>query len=479
MGEILAPDICVIGAGSGGLTAAAAAAQFGVPVVLVEKGLMGGDCLNYGCVPSKALLAAARAAHSQGNASVFGLADVAPEIDFAGVHRHVREVIDAIAPNDSVERFTALGVRVIAGEARFKDADTVVVSLDRGNYEIRARRFVVATGSSPLIPEIPGLEKAGYLTNETIFDLTERPGRLIVIGGGPLGMELAEAYRRLGAEVTVLEAARVLSREDPELATVVRDALRREGVVVHEKARVVGVERKVDGGIQARAETEAGALVVEGTHILVAAGRIANVDGLDLAKAGIAFDRNGIKVDRRLRSANRRVYAIGDVVGGPQFTHVANYHAGLVLRALLFRLRAVENALIVPRVTYTEPELAHVGLTEEEARKAHGGVRVLTAPYAENDRAQAERRTEGFIKLVVGRRGRILGVSIVGAGAGDMIGFWALALSKKMTVRDIVGYVAPYPTMGEIGKRAALTYFSDATRSGGVRWLVGFLRRFG
>jgi pyruvate/2-oxoglutarate dehydrogenase complex dihydrolipoamide dehydrogenase (E3) component len=479
MTEILTPDICVIGAGSGGLTVAATAARFGVPVVLVEKGLMGGDCLNFGCVPSKALIAAAKAAHRQRNASAFGVADVVAEIDFAGVHRHVREAIDAIAPNDSVERFTALGVRIVAGEARFRDADTVVVPSEEGEYEIRARRFVVATGSSPFIPEIPGLKRIGYLTNETIFDLTERPGHLIVIGGGPLGMELAEAYRRLGADVTVLEAAGVLSREDLELAAVVRDALRREGVVIHEKARVVGVERKTDGGMRVDAEASTGALTVEGTHLLVSAGRTANVEGLDLEKAGVAFDRNGIKVDRRLRSTNRRVYAIGDVVGGPQFTHAANYHAGLVLRALLFRLPVAEDRLIVPRVTYTDPELAHVGLTEEEARKAHGAVRVLKSPYAENDRAQVERRTEGFIKLVVGRRGRILGVSIVGAGAGDMIGFWALALSKKMGVRDIVGHVVPYPTMGEIGKRAALAYFADATRSGWVRRLVGFLRRFG
>jgi pyruvate/2-oxoglutarate dehydrogenase complex dihydrolipoamide dehydrogenase (E3) component len=239
------------------------------------------------------------------------------------------------------------------------------------------------------------------------------------------------------------------------------------------------VEHKADGGTRVRAEADTGALAVDGTHILMAAGRIANVGGLDLAKAGVAFDSKGIKVDRRLRSTNRRVYAIGDVAGGPQFTHAASYHAGLVLRAVLFRLPAAANRLIVPRVTYTEPELAHVGLTEKEARKAHGAVRVLKSPYSGNDRAQAERQTEGFIKLVVGRRGRILGVSIVGAGAGDMIGLWALTLSKRLGVRDIVGHVAPYPTMGEIGKRAALAYFSDATRSGWVRRLVGFLRRFG
>jgi pyruvate/2-oxoglutarate dehydrogenase complex dihydrolipoamide dehydrogenase (E3) component len=479
MSETLTPDICVIGAGSGGLTVAAAAAQFGVPVVLVEKGLMGGDCLNHGCVPSKALIAAAKAAHGRRTGSPFGIADVDPEIDFAGVGRHVREVIEAIAPNDSVERFTALGVEIVQGEARFKDDRTIAVATGRGDREIRARRFVVATGSSPFIPEIPGLEDAGYLTNKTIFDLAERPGHLIVVGGGPVGMELAQAHRRLGAEVTVLEADRVLSREDPELAAVVRDVLRREGVVIREKARVVGVERTADARVRAIAEAEGGALAVEGTHMLVAAGRRPNVEGLGLAKAGIAFDGGGIKVDRLLRTSNRRVYAVGDVAGGPQFTHVANYHAGLVLRALLFRLPARENRLILPRVTYTDPELAHVGMTEEEARKAHGVVRVLKSPYAGNDRAQAERRTEGFVKLVVGPRGRLFGVSIVGASAGETIGFWTLALSKKMGARDIAGHVAPYPTMGEIGKRAALDYFTDATRSGWARRLIRFLRVFG
>jgi pyruvate/2-oxoglutarate dehydrogenase complex dihydrolipoamide dehydrogenase (E3) component len=476
---VLRPDICVIGAGSGGLTVAAAAAQFGVPVVLVEQALMGGDCLNFGCVPSKALLAAANAAHRQRHAAAFGIADVVPQIDFARVSQHVRKVIEAIAPNDSVERFTALGVEVVKAEARFKDESTVVAVTGDGNREIRARRFVVATGSSPAVPEIRGIEEAGYLTNETVFDLAARPGHLIVVGGGPVGMELAQAHRRLGAEVTVLEADKVLSREDPELAAVVRDALRREGVAVHEKARVAGVERMADARVRVTVETEGGALAVEGTHILVAAGRRPNVEGLDLAKAGIVFDGGGIKVDRFLRTSNRRVYAIGDVAGGPQFTHVANYHAGLVLRALLFRLPARENRLILPRVTYTDPELAHVGLTEEEARKVHGTVRVLRSPYAGNDRAQAERRTEGFVKLVAGRRGRLLGVSIVGASAGEMIGFWALALSRKMGVRDVIGHVAPYPTMGEIGKRAALAYFTDATRNAWVRWLVGFLRRFG
>ncbi|MGN6466360.1 MAG: dihydrolipoyl dehydrogenase family protein [Rhizobiaceae bacterium] len=479
MATTLTPDICVIGAGSGGLSVAAAAAQFGVPVVLVEKGRMGGDCLNFGCVPSKALLAAAKTAERQRHASAFGIADVAPKIDFAEVNRHVRAVIGAIEPNDSVERFTALGVEVVKGEARFRDERTVVVTTAEGEREIRARRFVVATGSSPLVPAIPGLHGAGYLTNETVFDLTALPPRLIVVGGGPVGMELAQAHRRLGAEVTVLEAGRALGREDPEAAAVVVAALRREGVAVHEGARVTKVEKRPDGGVLVTAEAAGSVISVEGTHLLLAAGRRANVEGLDLGKAGIAFDRRGIKVDSGLRSTNRRVYAIGDVAGGPQFTHVANYHAGLVLRALLFRLPARENRLILPRVTFTEPELAQAGLTEPEARKVFARVRVVKWPYAENDRAQTERRTEGFVKLLAGPRGRILGVSIVGASAGEMIGFWALALSKKMSVRDIIGHVAPYPTMGEIGKRAALAYFADATRSGPIRRIVRFLRLFG
>ncbi len=475
MTDLLRPDICVIGAGSGGLTVAAAAAAFGVPVVLIEKGKMGGDCLNYGCVPSKALLAAGRAAHQQRHSAPFGVAGSDPQINFGKINRHVHEIIDAIAPNDSVERFTALGVHVIKGEARFKDKRTVIV----GDLEIRARRFVLATGSSPLVPPIPGLEVVDTLTNETIFDLTRRPGHLIVIGGGPIGMELAQAHRRLGADVTVLEASTVLAKDDPELAALVMRSLRRDGVVIREGEKVTRVERHGKSGVRVHVEGAEGAAFVDGTHLLVAAGRAADVDGLDLGKAGIAFDRKGVKVTAKMRSTNARVYAVGDVAGGLQFTHVANYHAGLVIRALLFRLPAREDRMILPWVTYTDPELAHVGMNEAQAMKAHGKVRILRWPYAENDRAQAERKTEGFIKLVTNKRGRILGVSIVGANAGEMMNFWALAISRKMGVRDIAGYVAPYPTMGEIGKRAAIAYFADATKKRLVRGAVRFLRMFG
>jgi pyruvate/2-oxoglutarate dehydrogenase complex dihydrolipoamide dehydrogenase (E3) component len=475
MVKILDPDICVIGGGSGGLSVAAAAAAFGVRVVLVEKGKLGGDCLNYGCVPSKALIAAAKQAHVMREGAAFGVAAVEPQVDFQAVHRHIHEVIASIAPNDSAERFTALGVRVIKAEARFKDRRTLIA----GDAEIRARRFVIATGSSPLIPPILGLDTVAYLTNETIFDLRRLPGHLIIIGGGAIGMELAQAYRRLGARVSVIEAQSALGKEDPELAAVVLAQMQKEGVGICEHARVAEVEPRGKTGVRVHVETEAGTQTIDGTHLLVAAGRTANVAGLDLDKAGIAYDRSGLKLGKALRTTNRRVYAIGDAAGSLQFTHVANYHAGLVVRAMLFRLPARENKQIIPRVTFTDPELAQVGFSEDEARKLRLPIRVLRWPYAENDRAQAERRTQGHIKMITSARGRILGVSIVGANAGEMINIWALALSKGLKTSDIARSVAPYPTMGEIGKRAAITYFTPFTRGKAVRRLIRFLRLFG
>ncbi|TKT75094.1 FAD-dependent oxidoreductase [Aquamicrobium sp. LC103] len=475
MTSTLTPDICVIGAGSGGLSVAAAAASFGVSVVLVEKARMGGDCLNYGCVPSKALIAAARRAEAMRSAGPFGIAGVEPEIDFAKVNRHVHGVIAAIAPNDSVERFTALGVRVIETEARFRDARTLIA----GDHEICARRFVIATGSSPAIPPIPGLDKVEFLTNETIFDLADRPERLLVIGGGAIGTELAQAFRRLGSEVTLVEAAAVLGREDPELAAHVVDQLRAEGVKIFEHAKISSVERRDEAGIRVRISGKDGEHLLEGTHLLVAIGRKPVTASLGLDAAGIEHSPRGITVDAGLRTTNRRIYAIGDVAGGPQFTHAANYHAGLVLRSILFRMPVRENHVAIPRVTFTDPELAHVGLSEADARQAGKRISVLRWPYSENDRAQTERKTEGLIKLIVGRRGRILGASIVGADAGEMINMWALAISRRMKVGALAGYVAPYPTMSEIGKRAAITYFINATRKPIVRRLVRCLRIFG
>ena len=475
MPELLTPDICVIGAGSGGLTVAAAAAAFGVSVVLIEGGKMGGDCLNYGCVPSKAIIAAAKTAQTMRHADVFGIKSVEPEVNFGRVHDHVHSVIGAIAPNDSVERFTALGVRVIEAYGKFTDRKTVVA----GDYEIKARRFVVATGSRALVPPIPGLDRVDYLTNESLFDQTRRPGHLIVVGGGPIGMEMAQAHRRLGSDVTVIEAFKALGKDDPELASIVLDRIREDGVDIREGTKVVSVEPRGKTGVRVIVDADGEQSHVDGTHLLVAAGRAANVDNLGLEEAGIDFDRKGIKVTRALRTTNSHVYAIGDVAGGLQFTHVAGYHAGLVVQSILFRLPGRENRDIIPWATYTDPELAHVGLTEEEARKRHRDIAILRWPYAENDRAQAERKTTGLVKMVTDKRGRILGASIAGANAGEMINMFALAVSKKMKAGDLRGFIAPYPTMTEITKRAATSFAAPMTRKPSVRRVIGWLRAFG
>jgi pyruvate/2-oxoglutarate dehydrogenase complex dihydrolipoamide dehydrogenase (E3) component len=472
MTETLRPDICVIGAGSGGLSVAAAAAAFGVPVVLIEKARMGGDCLNTGCVPSKSLIAAAKRARIIAEAPAFGVATQGVQIDFQRVHDHVHEVIAAIAPNDSKERFTGLGVRVIEGAARFSDPETVVV----GEIEIKARRFVIATGSSAAVPPIAGLDVTPYLTNETIFDLTARPDHLIVIGGGPIGLELAQAFRRLGSAVTVLEAAEALSRDDPECAAVVIDQLAREGVSIRSGVKIARVEPASSVRVVLGGEHEE---TIEGSHLLVATGRRPAVDGLGLDEAGIKYERKGIVVDKGLRTTNKKVYAIGDVAGGLQFTHAANYHAGLVIRNALFRLPVKANDDIIPRVTFTDPELAHVGLTEAEAKQRGHAINVLRWPYHENDRAQAERATRGHIKVVTSKRGKILGATIVGAEAGELIATWALAISQNLNIRAFLGVVLPYPTLAEIGKRAAITYFNPSLTKPWVRRIIRILRRLG
>ena len=472
MAERLTPDICVIGAGSGGLSVAAAAAAFGVPVVLIEKGKMGGECLNTGCVPSKSLIAAGKRARAIADAAAFGVSTPAAEIDFAEVHRHVHGVIAAIAPNDSKERFNGLGVRVIEGAARFKDRGTVVVDAT----EIAARRFVVATGSSPALPPIAGLDRVPFLTNETVFDLTTRPEHLIVIGAGPIGLELAQAFRRLGSAVTVVEAAEPLAHEDKECAAIVLDALAREGIAIRSQVAVARVEAT---GAKVKVVLGDGGAAIEGSHLLIATGRKANTEGLALDAAGIACDRNGIVVNKGLRTSNRRVYAIGDVAGRGQFTHLANYHAGLVIRNALFRLPVKVNADLVPRVTFTDPELAHVGLTETEARSRRITIRVLRWPYHENDRAQSERETAGHIKVVTDRRGKVLGATIVGAAAGELITTWTLAIDRGLNIRALAGMIVPYPTLAEIGKRAAITYFLPSVTSVWMRRIIPLLRRLG
>ena len=473
MGDTLRADICVIGGGSGGLSVAAGAAQMGARTILIEKHEMGGDCLNTGCVPSKALIAAGEAAETVRRSGVFGVNGHEPEIDFARVHDHVKGVIAAIAPHDSVERFEGLGVQVIKGAARFTGPKEVAVE-DR---KIRARRFVVATGSSPALPPIPGLDEVPFLTNETVFDLQERPEHLIVIGGGPIGAELAQAQRRLGAKVTLLEMFALMGKDDPEAAEVVRRRLTAEGVEIREGIRIEAVARK-GNGIALSIEDGGKAREIEGSHLLIAAGRRPNVNGLGLQAAEIDYSSRGIVVDRRLRTSNRKVFAIGDVTGGYQFTHMAGYHAGIVIRNALFALPAKVNDNAVPWVTYTDPEVAQVGLTEAQARERHGEtVRVSRWSFAENDRARAERATEGFVKVVTGKRGRILGVTLVGRHAGELLQPWILAITQGLKIGAMAGIIAPYPTLGEINKRAAGAYFTEALFGPRTRRVVGLLQR--
>jgi len=467
----LTPDLCIIGAGSGGLSVAAGAAQMGAEIVLIERGLMGGDCLNFGCVPSKSLLAAARLAEIMRRSTALGIASTPPHVDFAAVMDSVHKVIAAIAPNDSVERFERFGVRVLRAEARFTNPHTVRA----GDIEIRPRRFVIATGSHPAVPAIPGLDRTPYLTNETVFANRERPEHLVVIGGGPIGIEMAQAHRRLGARVTVLDIGPLLPRDDPELVAFLAQRLTSEGIAAHPRVEITNIER--DGEAIVLRLADGGRIT--GSHLLVAAGRRPSIEALDLPAAGIEASAKGIAVDARMRTTNRRAFAVGDVTGGPQFTHVANYHAGIVIRNALFRLPAKIDYRALPWVTYTDPELAQVGLTEVAARAAGVVVRVLQWPFVENDRAQTERDTEGLVKVVLQRNGRVLGASILGAAAGDLILPWALAISQKLKIGALANLIAPYPTRSEASKRAAGCYYTPTLFSSRTRRLVRLLAHFG
>jgi len=475
MADILEADLCIIGGGSGGLSVAAGAAQMGAKTVLIEAAKMGGDCLNYGCVPSKAMIAAGHAGHVMRHAEAFGVKSHEPEVDFKAVHDHVHGVIGAIAPHDSVERFEGLGVTVLQERGRFLSGDEV----EAGDTRVKARRFVVATGSSAMVPPIPGLASVPHDTNETIFDNQVTPSHLIVIGGGPIGSELAQAHRRLGAEVTIVDMGPVLPKDDPEMTAVVRAQLVADGISLKERVKVQKVEAAGNGVIVVVEETDGSVQRIEGSNILVAAGRGANVEGLNLEAASIDYDRQGIKVDNRLRTSNKKIFAIGDVTGGYQFTHVASYHAGIVIQNALFRLPSKVRYDALPWVTFTDPELAHVGLTEAAARENGDNIEVLNWSFEENDRAQAERQTEGRVKVIVSKRGKILGATIVSAHAGELILPWCLAINQGMKIKAMTSIIAPYPTLSEVNKRVAGTYFTPKLFSDKTRWLVRFLARFG
>jgi pyruvate/2-oxoglutarate dehydrogenase complex dihydrolipoamide dehydrogenase (E3) component len=465
-------DIAVIGAGAAGLSVTAVAAQLGQKVVLIERDRMGGDCLNTGCVPSKALLAAAHAAADARAVGRFGLRAELLAIDWDAVRAQVHGVIAGIAPMDSAARFAALGAEVIAGEARFVAPD----ALEVGERRITARRIVIAAGGRAAVPDIPGLAAVPFVTHTGIFDLAERPAHLLILGGGPIGLEMAQAHAGLGCRVTVVEAGAIAGREDAELADGLRRVLVRQGVTIVEGVAVASV---APGPVLVLADGRR----IEGSHLLVAAGRVANLDALDLAAGNVKASAAGIAVDGGLRSvSNKLVFAVGDIadpvgIGPRAFTHVGSYHAGLVIRRMLFRLPARVDYSALPRVTYTAPELAQVGMTEAEARAAGQDIRILRWPLADNDRAQAERRTDGLVKLVVTKRGRVLGAGILADHAGEMISAWTLAISRRVPLSAMAGLIVPYPTLSEAGKRAAGSFFAARLFAAGTKRLVRLLAR--
>lgn len=443
-------DLLVIGGGAGGLVVAAGGASLGAKVAVVEKHKLGGDCLWYGCVPSKTLLKSARIAHQMRHADRWAVGSVAPKVQVADVMERVAGVIRGIEPNDSPERFRGLGVDVIFGQGRFIDPQTFEV----GGRRITARNFVIATGSRPAVPPIPGIERTPYLTNETVFALRENVPRLIVVGSGPIGSELTQAFRRLGSEVTVVDIApSVLPREDRDLAQVVHRQLAGEGVRYHLGVQIVSVDGR-PGDVRMMITKDGMPSTLTGTHLLLAAGRKANVDSLALEAAGVRVDQGRI-VHEDLVTSNPRIYVIGDAAGGHQFTHVAEHHAGIVLRRSIFRMKWAKPSPVVPWATYTDPELARVGLSETEAKQHGIAHRVYRFPLDDIDRARAEGETEGLAKLVTAPNGKLLGAAIVAPHAGELIAECALALNKGMKAGDLSSTIHAYPTFAMVTRRAA------------------------
>ncbi|MEO8089892.1 MAG: mercuric reductase [Gemmatimonadales bacterium] len=445
--------VVVIGAGTAGLVTAAGAAGLGARVALVERHLMGGDCLNVGCVPSKGIIAAARAWHdARTAASRFGGPAVTGDGDFGAAMERMRRLRADLSAVDSAERFTGLGVDVFLGQGRFTAPDRIAV----GDAVLKFRRAVIATGARAAVPPIPGLEDAGYYTNETIFTLTQRPARLLVFGAGPIGCELAQAFARLGSAVTILDRGdRVLSRDDPDAARLVEAALRADGVRLEFGAEAQRVERTA-GGARVHFGRDGRAGVLDGDAILVATGRAPNVDDLGLDAAGVGLGQRGVSVDDRLRTSNRRVYAIGDVSSRYQFTHVADFQARLVIANALFFGRGRASKMVIPWTTYTSPEVAHVGLTPEEAERQGVEIETITVPFEQVDRAVLAGETDGFLRVHL-RRGsdKLAGVTVVASDAGNLIAEAALAMTNGLGLSAMGRTIHPYPTVAEAYRKAA------------------------
>lgn len=467
-------DVVIIGGGSGGLVVASAAAQLKAKVALVEKDRLGGDCLWFGCVPSKSLLHASRVAHEVKTSSRFGIYSTPPDIQFSEAMGHVQQAISNIQPNDSPERFEGLGVEVIFGQGEFKDEKTFTVN----GRDLTARAFVISTGSRPKVPPIEGIEEAGFLTNEQVFSLKERPESLAVIGAGPIGCELGQAFHRLGSQVTMISSRdHILPKEDPEAALVVERQLEADGINLIRGKRAQKVE-VIDGKKHLWVGDEK--VVVD--EILVSSGRVPNVNSLNLEAAGVQYNEKGLLVNQKLQTSNKRIYGCGDVIGGYQFTHVAGYEAGVVIQNALFFPSAKADYRVIPWATFTEPELARVGLSEKQAKERYGNeFEVLKQEFADVDRAQAEGATEGFAKIITTPKGQILGAHIVGPSAGEIIHEVILAMKNQLPVSALTGMIHIYPTLSEVNSKAALqlkkrNYAKNELLQNTLQRLFGFLR---
>jgi pyruvate/2-oxoglutarate dehydrogenase complex dihydrolipoamide dehydrogenase (E3) component len=474
MAQTLTADICVIGGGPAGLAAASLAASYGVQTILIEKKALGGTSLYSGCVPSKALLAAANAAQAVREARAFGIKADEPEIDYKAIAAHIQEAIAAAQRNTTPERYNALGIDIIASEARFTAPDTVATT----NYTISARRFIIATGSTPTIPIIPGLDRIPFWTADTIFAAAKRFQHLLIVGGDSTALELAQACVRLNSNVTVIDADKLLPRDDAELRSHLLQRLREEGVRILENARLERIET-FGAGLQVIFSTQGRSYSVDCSDIMLSLPRTPAIDRLNLDAAGIAYSEKGILVSRRLRTTNKRVYAIGDVTGELPYAHTARYHASLAVRDALFYLPVRARHETIPWVTLTQPELSHVGLTEEEARSRYGKLTVMRAPYAENDRAQAERKASGFVKVIASRGGKVLGAGAVGASAGEIVQMWSLAMQKGITLSAMSKPVLPHPTLNEINKSLASSFVAPRAEDPLARKIIGMLAKIG
>lgn len=444
MADILTPDLCVIGAGAGGLAAAELAARAGASVVLVEKSKLGGLGLHATAVPARALAAAADHARAIRDAAAFGLTVDEPRFSARRLHDHLNHVIGSLAPRDAAPRLAALGIQILAAEARFVDARTI----SAGETLIRARRFILATGARPILPLIPGLNDVPFFSTETIFDNTRKLTHLVVLGADPRALEIAQAQARLGAAVTVVDAGAFLPKLDPDLADIVLRRLADEGVTLRSMTEIVAIlPRSMGIGVAIR--TAEGEQVLDASHILVATPRRPNLESLDLRAAGIRSLKGdaGLRLSPSRRTTNRRVYAVGDVTGGLQSVEQAILDGQGVAREILTLLPYRPEPLRVPQIVYTDPEIAWVGLGEKAAGQ---GAIVTRASFADNDRARADRNTLGLAKLVTDRRGRILGAAVVGRGAGELISLFSLALSQRLTVGQLAGFVVPHPTYAAI-----------------------------